>query len=537
MMKLDFSSLAFGYKISAGGGTPNWGTSLGQGQGYKIVLQIDDILKGIVYTSVPLSTVNGRFGKGGKLVSGDEDESPILIASVFKNVYINDTLIEGGRYILLITKDAAQSHKGRLRLKYGPQNIYMDGNVKYSNEDFWDKAKSQLKINQDGCFFVYAIDVQNQENLILKTIVVNAHHSEIYQTIQEQHDSWDSYINEISISDVDVPCSGINYKTRDQETQIVSDNLNQNDLIKSRKSRKNKIFPLNFILYGAPGTGKTYSMIDYSLAIIENTSIQDFKKNNTDRDNNINMYHRYISSGRIVFTTFHQNYSYEDFIQGLRPVLEDNNISFRNADGVFKHIADKALSDPDNNYVIIIDEINRANISKVFGELITLIEEDKRWGELNTLSSTLPSGEQFVVPNNLYIIGTMNSADKSISLIDVALRRRFKFIEQLPDENLINDSILKKVFLRINKELVLELKSTDLLIGHSYFMNREEKELSLILNSSIIPLLYEYFYDDKKKIKNIIQSVIDDTDAKIEIVDTSFGRLAVKDIRNDSQSL
>ena len=147
-------------------------------------------------------------------------------------------------------------------------------------------------------------------------------------------------------------------------------------------------------------------------------------------------------------------------------------MEFKPVDGVFKRIADKALNDNNSNYVIIIDEINRANMSKVLGELITLIEEDKRWGEINELSVTLPSGEVFVVPNNLYIIGTMNTADKSISIIDVALRRRFEFIEQQVDPSKVTDTKLREVLNKINSKLKDETDSTDLLVGHAYFMNK-----------------------------------------------------------------
>jgi 5-methylcytosine-specific restriction endonuclease McrBC GTP-binding regulatory subunit McrB len=206
-------------------------------------------------------------------------------------------------------------------------------------------------------------------------------------------------------------------------------------------------------------------------------------------------------------------------------------MSFKTVDGVFKNIADTALNDTkDKNYVIIIDEINRANISKVFGELITLIEEDKRWGELNETSATLQSGEPFAVPNNLYIVGTMNSADKSISLIDAALRRRFDFIEQKPDSRLVTDDVLKAMLENINLSLVEELDSTDLLVGHSYFMNKTGNDLCSILNNNIIPLLYEYFYDNRKKVANLLNDAIKKAGAKIEIVDEKVGRLRVKEV-------
>ena len=297
-----------------------------------------------------------------------------------------------------------------------------------------------------------------------------------------------------------------------------------------REPRKNKVYPLNFIVYGAPGTGKTYSMVEYALSIIDNVSIDTFKANNTDRKANMIRYKKLVKAGQIVFTTFHQNYGYEEFIQGLRPDKDSETMAFKTVDGVFKVIADTALNDTeDKNFVIIIDEINRANISKVFGELITLIEEDKRWGELNETSVTLQSGDPFAVPNNLYIVGTMNSADKSISLIDAALRRRFDFIEQKPDSSLVPAGVLRNMFDEINQSLVSQLDSTDLLVGHSYFMNKGEDELCGILNNNIIPLLYEYFYDDRKKVATLLKNAIDKSGAKVEIVDEKVGRLRVKD--------
>jgi len=296
-----------------------------------------------------------------------------------------------------------------------------------------------------------------------------------------------------------------------------------------RTARSNKLHPMNFIVFGAPGTGKTYSMVEYALAIIDGKTPKLTGETAEERKENVSRYKQLIKDGRIVFTTFHQNYGYEEFIQGLRPDTESPTIAFKTVDGVFKKIGDKALRDTsNNNYVIIIDEINRANISKVFGELITLIEDDKRWGELNEMCVTLQSGDVFAVPNNLYIIGTMNSADKSISLIDAALRRRFSFIEQLPDITLVEDLLMKSVLEKLNLKLVEELESTDLLVGHSYFMNRSKDDLCGVLNNNIIPLLYEYFYDNKKKVASILQDTITKSGAEIEIVDEKVGRLKVK---------
>lgn len=291
------------------------------------------------------------------------------------------------------------------------------------------------------------------------------------------------------------------------------------------ETRSSKIHPLNCILYGAPGTGKTYATAEYALAIIENREVDEAPKTAEERKAVMEKYRTHITDGKIVFTTFHQSYGYEDFIQGLRPVTTDGVMEFLPVDGVFKRIVTTAMNHPEENFVIIIDEINRANISKVFGELITLIEDDKRWGEVNALQVVLPSGDPFTVPNNLYIVGTMNSADKSISLIDTALRRRFEFIEVVPNATLIADPVLCSVLEKLNASLVKELDSTDLLVGHAYFIGKTEADLCGIFNRSIIPLLYEYFYDNSTKVKAQIKSALPND--QYEILGGTVGRITV----------
>ena len=304
----------------------------------------------------------------------------------------------------------------------------------------------------------------------------------------------------------------------EEDNAIEEDDKMKNCLEIERKPRTDKQYPLNLIVYGAPGTGKTYGTAEYALKIV-GASLPG------NRKDVMMIYNDLVRKGQIVFTTFHQSYGYEEFIQGLRPDTKSDKMSFKVVDGVFKRIADRALNDFENNYVIIIDEINRANISKVFGELITLIEEDKRWGEINETCATLQSGDVFAVPNNLYIIGTMNSADKSISLIDAALRRRFIFKEQRPNADLISDLKLKAFFERLNAYLYDLLGSADLLVGHSYFMGKTIEDLPAIMNDSIIPLLYEYFYDNKKNVNKALEDTMEKAD--YTIVDNKTGRIFV----------
>ncbi len=300
----------------------------------------------------------------------------------------------------------------------------------------------------------------------------------------------------------------------ERETSENADNSKKTAL-PARAPRGVQPWDLNQILYGAPGTGKTFSSAEYASAIVEKRPTSQAMLTDAERKELMCNYQRYVDAGYITFTTFHQSYGYEDFIQGIKPEPKSGTIRFDTVDGVFKRIADKAISDTDHNYVIIIDEINRGSISKIFGELITLIETDKRWGEINQLSVTLPMGGAFAVPNNLYIIGTMNSADKSISLVDTALRRRFTFVEMPPIENLVKDAALRGIMHKLNSYLNHELRSTDLLVGHSYFMGKTASDLVPLMNNSIIPLLYEYFYDEEPKVRKALEC-IEGTDFEIE---------------------
>ena len=213
------------------------------------------------------------------------------------------------------------------------------------------------------------------------------------------------------------------------------------------------------------------------------------------------------------FVTFHPSYSYEEFMEGIRARITDSNLEYYIDDGIFKRTCNAARQKRNENckYVIIIDEINRGNISKIFGELITIIEKDKREKITTTLTY---SKEKFTVPENVYIIGTMNTADRSLTQVDVALRRRFSFREFLPDYDLIDAEIEGIPLADLLKNLNERLRGEGLRekqIGHAYFMKEENpigelRHVRHIFANEIIPLLQDYFYEDYEKIEKIIGS-------------------------------
>jgi len=411
------------------------------------------------------------------------------------------------------------------------------------------------------------------------------------------------------------------------ENQINIDELikNINELMSN--TDKTSAVPLNQILFGAPGTGKTYHTKKMAVEIINGKKEKDRSREEINKE-----YEELIEAGQIVFTTFHQSLSYEDFIEGIKPETIDGNVTYEVKEGIFKQLCSRAieqkpknndieiydfdkgwndliaeveqnlLSDsmlllpiltqdkgvyvteitdngnlkikpknsqldidyivsynrtkklqeafPDlsvvknidkefrsviggsnssaywavlnyinnkikennkeidfeetKNHVLIIDEINRGNVSAIFGELITLLEEDKRKGNPEHTEVKLPySGNNFSVPNNVYIIGTMNTADRSVEALDTALRRRFSFVEMQPNPEILSKVgkvELKKLLKTINQRIEM-LIDKDHQIGHSYFIGIQDLEdLKRTFKDKIIPLLEEYFYGDFGKI-------------------------------------
>lgn len=284
-------------------------------------------------------------------------------------------------------------------------------------------------------------------------------------------------------------------------------NPNEKTVIEQIIKTYQNMNPLNSILYGPPGTGKTFSTVNYALSCIKGINVDEVQ----NRELYKKEFDALLKANQIRFVTFHQSYSYEDFVEGIAAVPENGQIKYVPKDGIFKEICKEARKDENHgkNYVLIIDEINRGNISNIFGELITLIEPSKREGAPDELTVTLPySGEEFTVPSNLYIIGTMNSADKSIALMDTALRRRFSFIEFMPKAEMLGTIQidgktidLKKMLETINRRIEI-LLDKDHTIGHAYLINVTDKiTLRDALVNKIIPLVEEYFYNDYEKIR------------------------------------
>lgn len=292
-----------------------------------------------------------------------------------------------------------------------------------------------------------------------------------------------------------------------KRTSKVETNTPQGDSMPNEPNSQKNI-QLNQILYGPPGTGKTYTTINKALEILK--SYDEITEIPEGRQKQKEIFDTFVAKGQIEFVTFHQSYGYEEFVEGIKPSVKNGTVIYETKNGVFKNLCKKALEGKDKPYILIIDEINRGNIAKILGELITLIEPSKRIGKSERLQLTLPySGESFGVPRNLYIVGTMNTADRSIALLDTALRRRFEFVEMMPDSEYLKDKKISDSGNTIELDRLLEsmnnriefLLDREHTIGHSYFMDVESiEDLCKVFKNKIIPLLQEYFYDDYAKI-------------------------------------
>ncbi len=276
--------------------------------------------------------------------------------------------------------------------------------------------------------------------------------------------------------------------------------------------------PTNVIFYGPPGTGKTYKTKEHAIR----TCLGPDRYAETQAEGD---FKRLLAKGQVEFTTFHQSYDYADFVVGFKPETVGETMVFKPKPGLLLRIAQRARENPTQPYLLIMDEVNRGNISKIFGELITLIEKDKRAGGDFPLSVTLPCAcpgylegenhDQFSLPSNVHFLGTMNTADRSIALLDTALRRRFRFKEMAPDPTLLPTNLsginLQALLEKLNKALREKL-TRDHQIGHAWLpmvtaqydsLNPapSAEAIAQEINEKIMPLIDEWFYenlDDKK---------------------------------------
>jgi len=277
------------------------------------------------------------------------------------------------------------------------------------------------------------------------------------------------------------------------------------------------------IIYGPPGTGKTYwaeltarelaARSNFGMTFTQLSADQKLSIIGSDKEKN----------GTVRICCFHPAYGYEDFLEGYRPEESNGAMVYKLRDGVFKRICEDAKSNQNINFYLLIDEINRGDIPRIFGELLMVLEINKRNKPI-----ILPlSGTSFQVPDNLFVIGTMNTADRSIALLDTALRRRFGFIELMPDSTVLGDIVLEGIPLgpwldALNRRICEHIgrDARNLQIGHSYLLDGSHPvsdfvKFSKVIREDIIPLLEEYCYEDYSILENILGKGLVDTNKQV----------------------
>lgn len=431
-MKLDLGSFAFGSFLSGGGGTPSWGTALGQGKGLKFSYPgWENIIAGMLYNSIPVAKVYMPIGKGGHIYSGLDDEG-IQVAALFEKVYINEVRIPAP-FIMVVYRDSSSSWEGRRTLKYSDKIEYrQDQETRIRNSDFIAAARESLQLADDACWLVSDVYIEDQDTLHMFAGIVNPMQYETFSTTEERKAAWIEAIKH-TISE-----SSIYKKYLSGETiKTYSNDMNNNE-------------PRQVIYFGAPGTGKSHRIKQ----LIE--------------DNKIN------EKTNVFRTTFHPDSDYSTFVGCYKPIKEErtrteiingkvsvvknpdgtdakeSNITYTFIPQAFLKAYIKAYNSPEESVILVIEEINRGNCAQIFGDLFQLLDrkedgtseypikadddvrrfleegKDEEGNDILVAKEGIANGE-LRLPRNLYIWATMNTSDQSLFPIDSAFKRRWEW--------------------------------------------------------------------------------------------------------------
>ncbi len=442
-MKIDLGSFMFNMNIKDGGATPSWGTALGQGTGYKIKLDnFSNFSEAFIYNAVDVKKVWCPLGKGGNKQEDFEYKS----AALFNKVYINGDLLPGTKFVLLIVKELSSTHAGRLSLKYSNKIKYEDIEI---NKVFFDDVIKKYNIDKDSACFISEINISNQDELHFKFHISKDSGSETFSDISSRKRRMEELMDD------------------DYDNKVVScsPDLNIKGLAK------------NLIISGTPGCGKSY--------YLQNKILKSYNQNN------------------VIRTTFFQDYSNTDFVGQILPTIKTEDgkdiVEYVFNPGPFSLALYKAITNPNENVALVIEELNRGNAASIFGDLFQLLDRNdsgisqypitnvniQKW-----LNKEISTGfTEIKIPGNLSIYATMNTSDQNVFTLDSAFKRRWNY-EKL--QNVFNDhpyataeipdleTTWKNLVEHINNEI----------LTNDEFLNSEDKQLGV-------------YFIDEKGVKNL----------------------------------
>lgn len=559
-MKLDLGSVTFNMNITEGGGTPSWGTALGQNANYNYsVPGIEELLTSMVYCVIDTKDVFCPLGRGGQ----QQDNSHYELASLYKKIYANGKYIPDAQFVLLIVKQInGEHHVGRRTLKYNSKITYKDESL---NNDCYEKIALTLGISESGSWFIHSIHTENQDELHFEVIIADKDNTLEFQNSEERkkyifellkeegiestlspsdrknrYKNWltnlgdlaeatiNNYVRYIdyikenhlteydlySVNDISILTDLIDKFKSDQQYIDYNNQNNRNpynallkyiefmnsEIVLDSADREKNAY--NMIYYGTPGCGKSYLV---------------------NKDFNEQEY--------IVYrTTFHPEYSNSDFVGQIIPKTEGDEIKYKFQEGPFSIALLNAIKNPSKKVCLIIEEINRGNASAIFGDIFQLLDRDSNGTSIYSivnepikkyLQESGINAEKITIPSNLWIIATMNTSDQNVFTLDTAFKRRWRMhriVNKFKNEEY--DRKLAKMYIpgssytweqfvtEINKEIMIKnptgLNSEDKQLG-VYFVTENELSFEPINNSKdvinkFVEKVLLYIWDDVAKI-------------------------------------